>query len=117
MRNLPSVLSALPTISPLADIERALNARRNRIAHAAAAKLRARELETSADAQLTAARVLFARVERELSTPEFTALPELGDEHHIEALELHRAARSDGERPAPRDGRGRFLSKAWLQRA
>lgn len=45
------------------------------------------ELAAVSDAQLVAARILYARVEREL------------------------------HRQQPRDGRGKFLSKAWLQRA
>lgn len=114
MRNLPSVLSAIPHVSPLAAIERELNARRDRIARAQAAKLRARELEAGADAQLTAARVLFARVERELAAPAFVALPELT---LLESTPLCREVRAAGGRPAPRDGRGKFLSKAWLAEA
>lgn len=86
-RNVPSVLIALPHVRPLADLELAYNARRVKLA-------------TLADVELIAARQLFAEVEAEL-VPQPTM------------------ARLDGTgyRSMPRDGRGRLLSKAWLQSA
>jgi hypothetical protein len=92
----PSVLSALPHVRPIADYEAAFNARRRELGAVVTVVTHVRRAS------------LFQRLAAALFAP--SSAPSL-------ALAQPSMAWVDGPRTQPRDGRGRFLSRAWLAEA